>query len=137
MTKGGGRNVIPNAPPLTVWFGSMRYVFSPGRDVLAGPGEHCDIRLDHPGPGRRTTPDVVLRFQGTHWVAMDGSGNGIFVDGSRLSTVDIRDGQTIAIGDPAGGPGLPSSSPQRRRGRPIRRRRIGRPRRLPVSGANP
>lgn len=106
MTKGGGRNVIPNAPPLTVWFGSMRYVFSPGRDVLAGPGEHCDIRLDHPGPGRRTTPDVVLRFQGTHWVAMDGSGNGIFVDGSRLSTVDIRDGQTIAIGDPRRGPRL-------------------------------
>ncbi|KZS63141.1 ABC transporter permease [Mycobacterium ostraviense] len=84
----------------------MRYVFAPGRDVLAGPGEHCDIRLDHPGPGGRSAPDVVLRFQGTHWVAMDGSGNGIFVDGARLSTVDIRDGQTIAIGDPRRGPRL-------------------------------
>ncbi|KZS55958.1 ABC transporter ATP-binding protein [Mycobacterium kansasii] len=84
----------------------MRYVFAPGRDVLAGPGEHCDIRLDHPGPGGRPAPDVVLRFQGTHWVAMDGSGNGIFVDGTRLSAVDICDGQTIAIGDPRRGPRL-------------------------------
>ncbi|BCI87100.1 putative ABC transporter, ATP-binding protein [Mycobacterium kansasii] len=49
---------------------------------------------------------MVLRFQGTHWVAMDGSGNGIFVDGARLSAVDIRDGQTIAIGDPRRGPRL-------------------------------
>ncbi|POX71000.1 ABC transporter ATP-binding protein, partial [Mycobacterium kansasii] len=106
MTKGGGRILIPNAPPLTVWFGSVRYVFAPGRDVLAGPGEHCDIRLHHPGPAGRPAPDVVLRFQGTHWVAMDGSGNGIFVDGARLSAVDIRDGQTIAIGDPRRGPRL-------------------------------
>ncbi|ORC14451.1 hypothetical protein B1T46_04495 [Mycobacterium kansasii] len=97
---------MPNAPPLTVWFGSVRYVFAPGRDVLAGPGEHCDIRLHHPGPAGRPAPDVVLRFQGTHWVAMDGSGNGIFVDGARLSAVDIRDGQTIAIGDPRRGPRL-------------------------------
>lgn len=98
--------MIPNAPPLTVWFGSMRYVFAPGRDVLAGSGEHCDIRLHHPGPVGRPAPDVVLRFQGTHWVAMDGSGNGIFVEGTRLSAVDIRDGQTIAIGDPRRGPRL-------------------------------
>ncbi|ETW22335.1 ABC transporter ATP-binding protein, partial [Mycobacterium gastri 'Wayne'] len=106
MTKGGGRILISNAPPLTVWFGSMRYVFAPGRDVLVGPGKHCDIRLDHPGPVDRPAPDVVLRFLGTHWVAMDGRGNGIFVDGTRLSTVDIRDGQTIAVGDPRTGPRL-------------------------------
>ncbi|VBA40544.1 ABC transporter ATP-binding/permease protein [Mycobacterium attenuatum] len=98
--------MIPNAPPLTVWFGPMRYVFAPGRDVLVGRGTQCDIRLDRPGPVDRPAPDVVLRFLDSHWVAMDGSGNGIFADGARLSAVDIRDGQTIAIGDPRSGPRL-------------------------------
>lgn len=84
----------------------MRYVFAPGRDVLVGHGNPFDIRLGTPGRVDRPTPDLVLRFMGTHWVAIDGSGNGIFVGGARLSAIDIRDGQTIAIGDPQQGPRL-------------------------------
>jgi hypothetical protein len=48
----------------------------------------------------------VLRFTGTHWVAIDRSPNGIFVNGARMSTVDIRNGQAITIGDPQRGPRL-------------------------------
>ncbi|KAA1251737.1 ATP-binding cassette domain-containing protein [Mycobacterium simiae] len=84
----------------------MRYVFAPGRDVLVGRSNQFDIHLSHPGPADQPTPDVVLRSMGTHWVAIDGSGNGIFVGGARLSAIDILDGQTIAIGDPQHGPRL-------------------------------
>src|SRR3954469_21691805 len=49
---------------------------------------------------------VVLRFAGTHWLAVDHSHHGLYLDGARMSTIDIRDGQTIAIGDPQRGPWL-------------------------------
>jgi ABC-type multidrug transport system ATPase subunit len=99
-----------SASPLTVWVGPMRYVFHPGRDVIVGYGSQCDIPLDRPGNPAATShtarPVLVLRFTGTHWVAVDRSPNGIFVDGARMSTVDIRNGQAITIGDPQRGPRL-------------------------------
>jgi ABC transport system ATP-binding/permease protein len=97
------------ATPLTVWVGPMRYVFHPGRDVIVGYGSQCDIPLDRLNPAatsQTARPDLVLRFTGTHWVAIDRGRNGIFVDGARMSTVDIRDGQAITIGDPQRGPRL-------------------------------
>nr|WP_257535106.1 ATP-binding cassette domain-containing protein [Mycobacterium ulcerans] len=107
MTEGGGHAdrgiLIPNGFPLTVWLGSMRYVFAPGRDALVGYGNKFDIRLDGPAPFDtfdRPTPELALRFAGNRWVAIDQSRNGMFVDGARLATVDIRDGLTITVGDP-------------------------------------
>lgn len=101
----------PHASPLTVWVGSTRYVFPPGRDVIVGRGTQCDIRLDRMGPfdpnaGPEPPPDLVLRFAGTHWVAIDRSHIGIFTDGARVPTAQIRDGQSITIGDPQRGPRL-------------------------------
>ncbi|MEY8015558.1 ATP-binding cassette domain-containing protein [Mycobacterium servetii] len=105
----------PDAPaypasPLTVWVGSMRYVFTPGRDVIVGQGRGCDVPLDRPSHAGSAPPparsDVVLRFADGHWVAVDTSPYGMFVDGARVTTVDIRDGQAIAIGDPQRGPRL-------------------------------
>ncbi|MCV7200321.1 ATP-binding cassette domain-containing protein [Mycobacterium angelicum] len=101
----------PHASPLTVWVGSTRYVFPPGRDVIVGRGSQCDIRLDRMGPfepnaGPEPPPDLVLRFAGTHWVAIDRSQIGIFTDGARVPTAQIRDGQSIMIGDPQRGPRL-------------------------------
>lgn len=95
------------APPLTAWVGSARYVFAPGRDVLVGYGPGFDIPLQRPGgaaPAPR--PDVVLRFTGTQWVAIDSGPHGMFVNGSRLSAVEIHSGQAITIGDPQRGPRL-------------------------------
>ncbi|WP_444308878.1 ATP-binding cassette domain-containing protein, partial [Mycobacterium marinum] len=86
-----------------MWLGSMRYVFTPGRDALVGYGNKFDIRLDGPAPFDtfdRPTPELALRFAGNRWVAIDQSRNGMFVDGARLATVDIRDGLTITVGDP-------------------------------------
>jgi ABC-type multidrug transport system ATPase subunit len=104
----------------------MRYVFPPGRDVIVGYGNRCDIRLDRLAPVDQLIPDLLLRFVGTHWVAIDRSRNGIFVDGVRLSAVDIHEGQTIAIGDPQRGPRLtfqltaPADAPAPPAGSPVR-----------------
>src|ERR1700741_2637905 len=118
------------ASPLTVWVGPMRYVFAPGRDVLVGYGRGVDIPLDRPGnaaprpPAPRT--DVVLRFTGSHWGAIDSSRRGMFVDGFRVPSVDIRSGQAITIGDPQRGPrlvfqiGPPAGPPRRPVGPPQR-----------------
>ncbi|WP_174237106.1 ABC transporter permease [Mycobacterium basiliense] len=84
----------------------MRYIFAPGRDLSVGYGSQYDVRLDHPGDARWPVSDLLLRFIGTHWVVIDRGRSGIFVDGARVSAVDIRDGQTITIGDPHNGPRL-------------------------------
>jgi len=104
--------------PLTVLVGSIRYVFAPGRDVTVGYGREWDIPLD--GPASPTPhPEVVLRFAGNQWVAVDRSPNGILVDGYRVPTVNIRDGQAVILGDPQRGPrlifhvGAPAGPPAR------------------------
>ncbi|OBK95357.1 ABC transporter ATP-binding protein [Mycobacterium asiaticum] len=92
-----------------MWVGSTRYDFVPGRDVTVGIGDHYDIPLEPEGPigpDAATHPVLVLRFAGTHWLAVDQSHRGLFLDGIRMSTVDIRDGQMVAIGDPERGPRL-------------------------------
>ncbi|WP_297595061.1 ATP-binding cassette domain-containing protein [Mycobacterium sp.] len=98
------------ASPLTVWAGPSRYVFAPGRDVIVGYGPGCDIPLEGlGGPSARPPaphPDVVLRFSGAQWVAIDLSHRGIFLDGFRVPTVEIRDGLAITLGDPQHGPRL-------------------------------
>lgn len=93
---------------LTVWAGPSRYVFAPGRDVVVGYGPGCDIPLERLAPQQPPAPrvDVVLRFTGAHWVAIDLSHRGIFLDGSRVPTVEIRDGLAITIEDPRHGPRL-------------------------------
>ncbi len=94
------------ASPLTVWVGSTSYTFQPGRDITVGHDSRSDLRLDD-GGGRWIAPvHLVLRFAGDHWVAIDQSRNGIYLAGVRVPMVRIRDGQTIAVGDPQYGPRL-------------------------------
>ncbi len=95
------------AAPLTVWAGSTRYTFSPGRDITVGRDDRADIPLDNPQDNQWTSRiHVLLRFDGNHWLAIDTSRNGIYVDDERVSTVNIRDGQTITLADPRRGPRL-------------------------------
>ncbi|BAX93449.1 ATP-binding cassette domain-containing protein [Mycobacterium shigaense] len=109
------------ASPLTVLVGPAQYVFPAGRDITVGHGRGWDVPLDGPGntPAAPARPELLLRFTGTHWVAIDGGGHGVFLNGARLSTVDIRDGLAIAIGDPQRGPrlvfrvGTPAGPPPR------------------------
>lgn len=94
------------ASPLTVWVGSRSYTFAPGRDVTVGHDNRSDVRLDDRGSGWTEPIHLVLRFTGHHWVAVDQSRHGIYVDGTRMPTVNIRDGQNITVGDPQHGPRL-------------------------------
>lgn len=132
------------AAPLTVWFGPTRYVFTPGRDVLVGRGPGVDIPLGPPGGDAPPTPqpEVVLRFTGSHWVAIDNSPRGMYVNGSRVATVDLHSGQAITIGDPRRGPRLvfqigPPARLQPPTERPTQRMRIPSPQPPPPQPAPP
>ncbi|MGH3560299.1 MAG: FHA domain-containing protein, partial [Mycobacterium sp.] len=83
------------------------YTFPAGRDVTVGRSSESDIRLD--GVDKRgwiSPTHLVLRFDGTRWLAIDQSRTGIYLQGVRTSTLAIRDGQIITVGDPREGPQL-------------------------------
>ena len=112
---------------LTVWAGPTRYVFNPGRDVIVGYGPGCDVPLERLGNPPRPSPaprvDVIVRFTGTVWVAIDLSRRGIFVNGSRMPTVEIRDGWASTSAIPSVGRAWfskPHRRPHRTRGSPPR-----------------
>ncbi len=58
------------------------------------------MRITHPLISRA---HLLLRFDQGRWLAIDnGSLNGTFVNGRRVPVIDIRDGQSINIGNPDG-----------------------------------
>ncbi|MBO0866216.1 MAG: FHA domain-containing protein, partial [Mycobacterium sp.] len=90
------------ASPLTVWVGPRHYTFPAGRDVTVGRDSRSDLRLESADPSTSPT-HLVLHHDGRQWVAIDRSQRGIYVDGVRMSTVFIRDGRAITLGDPRHG----------------------------------
>ena len=67
---------------------------------MVGRDPQADVHVASPLVSRA---HQVLRCDGGRWVATDnGSLNGIFVDGRRVSTVALSDGQRLNIGDPTG-----------------------------------
>lgn len=93
-----------NQPPptITVYAGGWHRTFGPGGDLVIGRDVHADIRLPQPVVSRA---HVLLRYLDGRWLAADNaSTNGMFVDKQRVSSVDIRDGLTIHIGEPDGPP---------------------------------
>jgi ABC transport system ATP-binding/permease protein len=105
-------------PPLTVWLGSAMYTFPVDRDVIVGRDRECDICFHDINPDDLTLISrvhAILRFDGTQWVVVDKSQNGLYVSGSRANLVPIRDRLSVALGSPRGpqltfrvaAPGLP------------------------------
>ena len=87
-------------PFLTVRSDSSQRTFAPDRDIVVGRDPQADMHIASPLVSRA---HLVLRCDDGRWVATDnGSLNGIFVDGRRMSAVDISDGQCINVGDPDG-----------------------------------
>jgi ABC-type multidrug transport system ATPase subunit/pSer/pThr/pTyr-binding forkhead associated (FHA) protein len=87
-------------PILTVWSGASQRTLTAGRDIVVGRDPQADIHVASPLVSRA---HFVLRFGGGHWMAIDnGSLNGIFVNGRRVSSVAISEGQRINIGEPDG-----------------------------------
>ena len=71
--------------------------FAAGNDVVIGRDLRADVRIAHPLISRA---HLVLRFDQGRWVAIDnGSLNGVFVNGRRVPTIDITDGQNVNIGN--------------------------------------
>ena len=94
-----------DAPPLTVWLGSAMYTFPAQRDVIVGRGRDCDIWFQDINPDDLTLISrvhAILRCDGTQWVAVDKSQNGIYVAGSRAALVPIHDRTSITLGSPNG-----------------------------------
>ncbi|WP_322857363.1 ATP-binding cassette domain-containing protein [Mycobacterium shigaense] len=90
----------PVQPVLTVRSNRSQASFAPGRDVVVGSDLHADVRVAHPVVARA---HLLLRFDRGRWIAIDNhTQNGLFDDGRRVSTVDIRDGQSLTLGLPDG-----------------------------------
>src|ERR1700757_58453 len=90
----------PSPPALTVRTDGSQRTFAPGHDVVIGRDLRADVRVAHPLVSRA---HIVLRFDRGRWVAIDnGSLNGGFVDNRRVPSVDVRDGQSINLGNPDG-----------------------------------
>jgi ABC transport system ATP-binding/permease protein len=89
------------APPvLTVRHDGSQRTFAAGHDVVVGRDLRADLRITHPLISRA---HLLLRFEQGRWLAIDnGSLNGTYVNGRRVPVVDIRDGQTVNIGNPDG-----------------------------------
>ncbi|MDT5008804.1 MAG: transport system ATP-binding/permease protein, partial [Mycobacterium sp.] len=90
----------PPRPTITVHFGGGERTFAAGDDVVIGRDIHADVRVPQPVVSR---VHVLLRHSDGQWVATDNdSMNGMFVDGRRVLSVNVRDGQRIRIGEPNG-----------------------------------
>ena len=90
----------PATPALTVRYEGSTRTFSTGNDVVVGRDLRADIRIAHPLISRA---HLVLRFDQGRWIAIDnGSLNGMYVNGQRVPTLDITDGQHVNIGNPDG-----------------------------------
>jgi ABC-type multidrug transport system ATPase subunit len=90
----------PAQPVLTVRSGRSEGNFAAGRDVVVGSDLRADLRVAHPLIARA---HLLLRFDNGRWIAVDNNSlNGVFLNGQRVPTVDIEDGQTINIGKPDG-----------------------------------
>jgi ABC transport system ATP-binding/permease protein len=90
----------PAPPALTVRYDGSARTFAAGNDVVIGRDLRADVRIAHPLISRA---HLVLRFDQGRWIAIDnGSLNGMFVNGRRVPTLDIQDGQHVNIGNPDG-----------------------------------
>jgi ABC transport system ATP-binding/permease protein len=91
------------APVLTVRYGGLVRAFAAGNNVVVGRDLRADVRIAHPLVSRH---HLILRFEQARWVAIDNSSlNGVYVNGRRVSAVEIEDGQQINLATPDG-PGL-------------------------------
>ncbi|MDP7735231.1 FHA domain-containing protein [Mycobacterium paragordonae] len=90
----------PAPPALTIRHDGSQRSFAPGYEVVVGRDLHADLRIPDP---RISRAHLILRFDQGRWLAIDnGSLNGTYVNGYRMPVVDIHDGQSINVGNPAG-----------------------------------
>ncbi|MGB9224571.1 ATP-binding cassette domain-containing protein [Mycobacterium sp.] len=90
----------PAPPVLTIRHDGSHVSFAAGYEVIIGRDLHADLRIPDP---RISRAHLILRFDQGRWLAIDnGSLNGTYVNGYRMSVFDLHDGQAVNIGNPAG-----------------------------------
>ncbi len=90
------------APELLVRSGGVAQVMSPGHAYHVGRDPACDLVIRD---DRVSWHHAVLRTAGSHWLVEDeGSTNGTYADGHRVSRSDVGPGSVIRFGNPADGP---------------------------------
>lgn len=100
LAASAGSSTDHRPGPLVLRCGQHRHLLDPAAgEVTVGRAPTCTVHLDFKWLSRihvRLTPDAG------GWSATDSSRNGIFVDGSRVSSVAVRAGTVINLGDPEG-----------------------------------
>jgi pSer/pThr/pTyr-binding forkhead associated (FHA) protein len=77
------------------------HTFEPGKSIVIGRDETCDVVADNPTVSRR---HAELRHDGTHWHFVDlGSSRGIYVDGRRVTELVVQGAVAAWLGDPDAG----------------------------------
>src|SRR5258708_39459573 len=85
---------------LTVRYVGLERTFAAGNNVVVGRDLRADVRIAHPLVSRH---HLILRFEQARWVAIDNSSlNGVYVNGRRVSAIEIEDGQQINLAAPDG-----------------------------------
>jgi transcriptional regulator with XRE-family HTH domain len=99
MVQGAGETV----PALRIRCGGIAYTLvSADAPILIGREPPAQIRIDDPQISR---VHARIAVDGDHWVVSDaGSTNGMFRDGQRVDSVDIRDTATVRLGHADGTP---------------------------------
>ena len=90
----------PAPPVLTIRHEGSQISFAAGYEVVIGRDLYADLRIPDP---RISRAHLILRFDQGRWLAIDnGSLNGTYVNGYRMPVIDLHDGQSVHIGNPAG-----------------------------------
>lgn len=99
---GGFPGESQEPPRLAVHCGEQTRVISPtAGEITLGRDPSSAIRLDHSWLSRT---HVRLRTDGSRWIAVDCSRNGMFIDGVRHESVVVTEGLTLHLGNPDGLP---------------------------------
>jgi pSer/pThr/pTyr-binding forkhead associated (FHA) protein len=124
---------LPGTGGLEVVVAGRRHVVPPARRFVVGRGAGVDLDLDHPRVSRE---HLVLEPGAGGWTLHDRSRNGTYLNGERISRVDVARPTTVRLGGavegvalelrPAGRGGGPVLSEQGRLSavHPVRRSRI-------------
>ncbi len=87
-------------PSLVIHAGDQTYAAHENdAPIIVGREFPAQVRIDDE---RISRTHLRLDCTPTGWVAVDQSRNGIFIDGTRQSTIPIRDGTAIYLGNPRG-----------------------------------
>ncbi|MCH0542917.1 FHA domain-containing protein [Streptomyces sp. MUM 203J] len=105
----GERPVVPHAPELILAVGGESTVMRPSRVYRLGRDPASDIAL---ADTRVSWHHAVLRPEGGRWRVHDeGSTNGTYVDGRRVTAGDVGPGTVLRFGHPEDGPSAVLSAP--------------------------